>query len=145
MESSVQTGKSTLYLPMLYFINNFLFQVLWMLFNWHGEMSTAYKRYWVKKNQPETNKKRNFGLEALKITFLHYGPHWGCWIIFSLLITWTVSLHTVLSVFLAFVISMEVLQFYLYPSRHFKFIENWMELFIILLSKYFRVRWVMEF
>ena len=114
-----------------------LFQVLWMLYNYHGEMSMAYRRYCVKKKQnKQQNKKRNFGLEALKITFLHYGPHWGCWIIFILLITWTVSLQRVLSIFLAFVILMEVLQFWLYPSRHFKFIENWIELLIVLLSKW---------
>ena len=110
----------------------FLFQVFWMLYNLSGEMTTAYKRYSVKKN-----KKRSFVLEALKITFLNYGPHWGCWIIFILLITWTVSLQRVLSFFLAFVILMEALQFWRFPSRHFKFIENWMELFIILLSKYY--------
>ena len=110
-----------------------------MLFNYYGEMSTAYKRYHMQKNKPtvQKNKKRDFGLEALKITFLHYGPHWGCWIIFILLITWTVSLQRVLSFFLAFVILMEALQFWRFPSRHFKFIENWMELFIILLSKYY--------
>ena len=106
------------------------FQVVWMLFNLSGELSKAYRRYRIKKD-----KKRNFVIEALKITFLNYGPHWGCWIIFLLLITYTVSLQRVLSVFLAFVILMEVLQFWLYPSRHFKFIENWIELFIILLSK----------
>ena len=101
-----------------------------MLYNLSGEMSTAYKRYSVKKNN-----KRSFVLDALKITFLNYGPHWGCWIIFIFLITWTVSLQRVLSIFLAFVILMEVLQFWLYPSRHFKFIENWIELLIVLLSK----------
>ena len=120
-----------------------IFQVLWMLFYYYGEMSMAYKRYCMQKKKekykptPQKNKKRNFGLEALKITFLHYGPHWGCWIIFILLITWTVSLQRVLSFFLAFVILMEALQFWRFPLRHFKFIENWMELFIILLSKYY--------
>ena len=110
-----------------------------MLFNYYGEMSTAYKRYRMQKNKStlQKNKRRNFGLEALKITFLHYGPHWGCWIIFILLITWSVSLQRVLSVFLAFVILMEALQFWRFPSRHFKFIENWMELLIIILSKYY--------
>ena len=103
-----------------------------MLFNLSGELNKAYRRYRIKKD-----KKGNFVIEALKITFLNYGPHWGCWIIFILLITYTVSLHTVLSIFLAVVILMEVLQFYLYPSRHFKFIENWIELFIVLLSKYY--------
>ena len=109
-----------------------LFQVLWMLNNLSGELTTAYKRYSIKKNN-----KKSFVLDALKITFLNYGPHWGCWIIFILLITWTVSLQRVLSIFLAFVILMEVLQFWLYPSRHFKFIENWIELLIVLLSKYY--------
>ena len=103
-----------------------------MLFNLSGELNKAYRRYRIKKD-----KKGTFVIEALKITFLNYGPHWGCWIIFILLITYTVSLHTVLSIFLAVVILMEVLQFYLYPSRHFKFIENWIELFIVLLSKYY--------
>ena len=103
-----------------------------MLFNLSGELNKAYRRYRIKKD-----KKGQFVIEALKITFLNYGPHWGCWIIFILLITYTVSLHTVLSIFLAVVILMEVLQFYLYPSRHFKFIENWIELFIVLLSKYY--------
>ena len=103
-----------------------------MLFNLSGELNKAYRRYRIKKD-----KKGDFVIEALKITFLNYGPHWGCWIIFILLITYTVSLHTVLSVFLAVVILMEVLQFYLYPSRHFKFIENWIELFIVLLSEYY--------
>ena len=113
-----------------------------MLFNLSGELNKAYKRYRIKKH-----KKGNFAIEALKITFLNHGPHWLSWLIFILLIPpfYIVSLQRVLSIFLTVVILMEVLQFYLYPSRHFKFIENWIELFIVLLSKYFRVRGVVEF
>ena len=109
-----------------------------MLFNASGELTKAYRRYRIKKD-----KKGNFVMEAMKIIFLNYGPHWLSWLVFILLITYKVSLHTVSSVFLGVVIFMEALQFYLYPKRHFKFIENWMELFIVLLSKYSeRMQWI---
>ena len=105
------------------------FQILWTLQSWYRDLEKVYLQFYKAD-------KKKFLLQTTIQTCIRYGPYWLILFIFLLVVRSTLSLWIVLTICLPIIILGEVLQFYLFPRRHFKFVENWMELFIILLSKF---------
>ena len=94
------------------------------------DLERVYLEFYLK------GKKKEFFQETAIQLCIRYIPHWIVTFIFVLVIQHKISLWTTLTVLLPVMIMMELMQFLLFYRRHFKFVENWMELGIIILSKY---------
>ena len=94
------------------------------------DLERVYLEFYLK------GKKKEFFQETAIQLCIRYIPHWIITFIFVLVIQHKISLWTTLTVLLPVMIMMELMQFLLFHRRHFKFVENWMELGIIILGKY---------
>ena len=107
-----------------------IFQIIWTIRSCYMDLERVYLEFYLK------GKKKEFVQETAFQLCIRYIPHWIVTFIFVLVIQHKISLWTTLTVLLPVMIIMELMQFLLFYRRHFKFVENWMELGIIILSKY---------
>ena len=109
----------------------YIFQIIWTIRSCYMDLERVYLEFYLK------GKKKEFFQETAIQLCIRYIPHWIVTFIFVLVIQHKISLWTTLTILLPVMIMMELMQFLLFHRRHFKFVENWMELGIIILSKYF--------
>ena len=105
----------------------FQFQEGWMTWDLIFDLRKVHARFY-------NTSKKIFYQETARTFFLTYLPNWFILILFILTIVQKLSLWHVLTILLPIVICSELLQFLMFPKRHFKFLENWVEAAIIILS-----------